>query len=113
MPEQSNNSCSLLYCTTPDQTEAERIGQVLVEQQLAACVNILPGMISIYRWENERQHTREAVLLIKTTTANTETVIQRIVELHPYDCPAVFSLSIESGHPEFLEWIQNQINPCQ
>lgn len=103
------NGCCLLYCTTSNQQEAQKIGQILVEEQLAACVNILPGMLSIYRWEGKIEQANEAVLIVKTTHNIVETTIKRIVHLHSYDCPAVLQLAIESGHAGFLDWMKNQV----
>ena len=97
-----------LYATATDADEATRIARPLVEKGLVACVNILEGMRSVYRWEGELREDREAVVVMKTRSDLVEEVTQLIKELHSYDCPCVVALPIEGGDPEFLAWIQEQ-----
>ncbi len=94
-----------VYVTAPNKVEAERIGRLVVEKRLAACVNILDGMQSLYWWEGAVQSAREAVLVAKTTKEKVAALTAAIVAAHSYDCPCVVSLPIESGHAEFLRWI--------
>jgi len=105
----SSTDCLLLYCTAGSLEEAESIGSQLVSERLAACVNILPQMISVYQWQGKTERSQEVVLLVKTVSDKVDRVTSRIVELHSYDCPAVLSLPIESGAPEFLQWIAEQV----
>ena len=98
----------LVYTTAPDLDVAEAIGGKLVEEGLAACVNVLPGMRSIYSWQGEVQRDDEVVALIKTRSALAVRVIDRIEELHPYDGPAAFVISTTGGSIEFLKWVEEQ-----
>ena len=99
----------IVYCTLPDTDEAQRIARVLVEERLAACVNIVPGLRSIYRWKDAVHDDAERLAIIKTTTAGFEALRARIVELHPYDCPEVIALPIERGHTPYLDWIREGV----
>ena len=97
---------SMLVLTTfggPE--EATAAANTLVGEELAACVNILPGVTSIYRWEGEVQTSGEVVCFIKTTEANFEKLRARLVELHSYDVPEVIGLPIKAGHAAYLEWL--------
>lgn len=95
----------LVYTTYPSIVEAERAGQALVEQGLAACVNILPGMRSIYRWEGKVERAEEAVMIIKTRAEAQGKVAEAIRESHPYDTPAILFLPTEGGDAGYVAWI--------
>jgi periplasmic divalent cation tolerance protein len=105
---QENDKAVLIYSTFPDPATAERVGGVLVDRGLAACVNILPGMISIYVWQGMRDRDSETVMIIKTRTSLVERVVAEAKALHPYDNPALVALPIEGGSTEFLRWIGEQ-----
>jgi periplasmic divalent cation tolerance protein len=94
-----------VYTTYPSIVEAEETGRVLVEQRLAACVNILPGMISHYRWEGAVERAEEVVMLIKTRASLAEAVRARVKDKHSYDTPAILVLPIESVDETYLGWI--------
>ena len=98
----------LIYSTYPSAADAERIGGALVDGGLAACVNILPGMTSIYVWEGKRQRDAEAAMIVKTRAGLADTVIAEARKLHPYSNPAFVVLPIEGGSSEFLDWIAEQ-----
>ena len=98
----------LVYGTFPSVEVAEAIGAGLVEQGLAACVNIFPGMISIYVWQGARQREQEAAMLIKTRAALGERVMAEVRRQHPYSTPALLVLPVSSGSPDFLAWIAAQ-----
>ena len=95
--------CSV-YITAGDEKEAGRIGRALVEEKLAACVNILP-VKSIYRWEEDVEEEAEAVMFVKTQQELTDKVIDRVKALHSYDVPCIVSFTIEKGDSEYLDWI--------
>jgi periplasmic divalent cation tolerance protein len=76
-----------------------------VEEGLAACINILPGMVSVYRWNEAVERADETVMLIKTTTAGAPAVVEAVRALHPYQVPAVMVLPVAGGNPDFLSWI--------
>lgn len=97
-----------IYMTTANVEEAQRIGRELVEAHLAACVNILPGMTSMYRWEGKVQESQEVVLIAKTTALLVPALTERVKALHSYACPCVVSLAIEGGNPDFINWIETE-----
>ena len=99
---------NLVYVTTKDKDEARRIGRALVESRLAACVNIIDGVNSIYWWEGEVQDETEAVLIAKTKEALVPELIEKVKALHSYSCPCVVSLPIQDGNPDFLSWIESE-----
>jgi periplasmic divalent cation tolerance protein len=98
----------LIYVTTSDRDEARRIGRTLVEERLVACVNILDGMESMYWWHGAIQEATEAVLIGKTREDLVASVVDRVKELHSYECPCVVSLPIEDGNLGFLGWIDEE-----
>ncbi len=99
-----------LYCTAPDAATAGAIAEALVNERLAACVNILPSMESIYRWNDAIEHANETVLIVKTTSASAPAASARIAALHPYDTPAIAAIEVkQSGsNAAFLNWIAAQ-----
>jgi periplasmic divalent cation tolerance protein len=95
----------VVFITTGTPQEAEAIARVLVEERLAACANVLPGVTSIYRWEGKVQRDSEVLLVVKTTDANLPALIQRVKELHSYQVPEIVALPITGGSPEYLTWL--------
>ncbi len=95
----------LALSTVPDKETGSSIGNALVKDRLAACVNIIPGVTSVYEWENEIHSEGEYILLIKTREPLFEKVREKILELHPYELPEVISVKIEKGHLPYLNWI--------
>ena len=98
----------LVYMTAGSLDEAERIGWALVSERLAACVNLLPAMQSIYRWDGKVQQEAEVAMLAKTRTELIERLTRRVLELHSYECPCVVAVPIEGGNPAFLEWVRSE-----
>lgn len=98
----------LAYITTSNAEEARRIGKILVEERLAACVNILPQMESHYWWDGKVESAQEAVLIAKTRGDLREALQQRVLKLHSYSCPCVVFLPIASGNPAYLDWIVHE-----
>lgn len=103
----------LLYVTAANAEQAKTIGEVLVQERLVACVNILAPMSSIYWWQGQIQRDTEAVLIAKTRAELVERVIARVKALHSYTVPCVVSLAIEQGNPAFLQWIADETAPAQ
>ena len=99
---------SLVYVTTADIAQARRIGRALIESRMAACVNILDGMKSIYWWGGEVEEADETVLIIKTRTALVDAVIERVEELHDARTPCVLEIAVPRGNRDFLDWIDNE-----
>jgi periplasmic divalent cation tolerance protein len=103
---QAPENIRLLYCTCPDTDTAQRIARALVEQRLAACVNIVPGLRSIYRWKGEVQDDAECLLLIKTRESRVEALAESIRRLHPYELPEVIAVPVVAGLAPYLDWIR-------
>lgn len=94
-----------VHVTVPDRERAEAIGRTLVGERLAACVSILPGITSIYRWEDELHADEEVLCLLKTTADRFEALAERIRSLHPYDVPEIIATEIVAGSPAYLDWV--------
>ena len=95
----------LIYITAKDKDEARRIGRALVEERLAACVNVFDGVNSMYWWEGKVQDEAEAVLVAKTKESLVPDLAERVKSLHSYSCPCIVSLPIVNGNQDFLDWI--------
>ncbi len=102
----------LVYTTYPSIVEAEKAGRVLVERQLAACVNILPGMVSIYRWEGALERAEEAVMIVKTRAALADAVSAAVKEMHAYETPAILVIPLEKVDPHYLAWMSAETAPA-
>lgn len=99
----------LVLCTCPDPATAQQIAEQLVEKQLAACVNILPGLISVYQWQGKPEKAEEHLLLIKTTNEAYDALQQTLTRLHPYELPEIIAVPIEGGSAAYLQWIGQQV----
>jgi len=97
----------ILFVTAPNSDEAGRIAEALVGERLAACVNIISGIESIYRWEGNVARDKEVLLIIKTTDARYGEIEQRVKELHSYATPEVIAYRIERGSEDYLNWLRN------
>jgi periplasmic divalent cation tolerance protein len=95
----------VVFVTTSDEADAERIAGVLVEERLAACVNIVGGIRSVYRWEGKVTTDREQLLIIKTFADRFDALKEKVLEEHTYDLPEIVALPIESGHHAYLDWL--------
>jgi periplasmic divalent cation tolerance protein len=91
--------------------DAERIARALVEERLAACVNVVPGVVSVYRWKGAVEREPELLLVIKTMAQQVEALKARLLELHPYELAEVVVIPIVGGHGAYLEWIAQQVHP--
>ena len=101
---------SALFCfsTCPDAATAERIAAALVGERLAACVNIVPGLRSVYRWNGAIERADEVLLLIKTQADRLQSLQDRLPQLHPYELPELVAVEIDHGLPAYLRWIADQ-----
>jgi len=99
----------MVLSTAGSQEEARRIAHALVEKGLAACVNIVPGVESVYRWEGKVESSAEWLLLMKTTAAAFPQLRTALTELHSYEIPECLSLEIADGSAAYLEWIGNSV----
>lgn len=95
-----------LHVTMPDAARASALARALVDEGLAACVNIVPGVRSIYRWEGKLQEDEEVLCLIKTRPAVFDRARARILALHPYEVPEILAFAVDDGSPAYLEWLQ-------
>jgi uncharacterized protein involved in tolerance to divalent cations len=95
----------VVLVTVPDAETADRLAEALVGERLAACVNVLGGVRSIYRWKGAVERDQELLCLCKTTRAGFDRLRARVVELHPYEVPEVIALPVELGHAPYLAWI--------
>ena len=89
---------------------AEEIGRRLVEERLAACVNVVPGLTSIYWWEGKVQRDAESLLVIKTTPEAYPRLERRIKELHPYTVPEILGLPVKEGNEDYLRWVREEVS---
>ena len=103
----------LVYTTYPSIVEAEQAGRALVERRLCACVNILPGMISHYRWEGKIERGEETVMIIKTRDSLAGDVSAAVKEMHSYSTPAILVIALESVDPAYHKWLlaETERNP--
>jgi periplasmic divalent cation tolerance protein len=100
----------IVLTTAGSEEEANRIARSLVESRAAACVNIVPQITSIYRWQGNVEEAREWLLIVKTTAANFGQVRDAIAELHSYEVPECICLTVEDGSPPYLEWIAESVS---
>lgn len=102
-------SSSICYVTTPNEESAKKIARAVISNKLAACVNIIPSIQSIYEWEGRINEDMEYLLMIKTTTANVDELTTFVRDNHPYSVAEVISVKIESGNPPYLDWITKSV----
>lgn len=102
---------TVLACLTtcPDAATAERIAEALVGEGLAACVNLLPGVTSVYRWQGAVERSAEVLLIIKTTESGFAALRDRLVEIHPYELPELIAVPVGPGLPAYLDWVRDLV----
>ncbi len=98
----------LIYTTFPSLKEAKAVGGALVAARLAACVNMFPGMVSIFEWKGAREEADEVAMIIKTQAKLVDKVLDETKRLHPYEVPALLVLPTEGGSSEYCDWILRQ-----
>ncbi|MGA8433841.1 MAG: divalent-cation tolerance protein CutA, partial [Methyloceanibacter sp.] len=103
----------LVYTTFASLDDAKRVGDAVVSARLAACVNIFPGMISIYEWKGTREMADEVAMIIKTRASLVDAVLAETKRLHPYELPALLVLPTEGGSDEYCGWILGQTGRAQ
>ncbi|CAD2212812.1 periplasmic divalent cation tolerance protein [Angomonas deanei] len=97
---------SMCYVTSPSREVAKKLAHLLVSQKAAACVNIVPGVTSVYSWKGAVEEDEEVLLLVKTQTHLVDNVISIVKENHPYDCPEIVSVPMGKGSPDYLDWVK-------
>ena len=95
----------VVYCTCPDEASGQKIADHLVGERLAACVNLIPGLRSTYRWKGEVQHDAECLLLVKTRQSRLAAMQEAIRASHPYELPEVIAVPVVAGSKEYLRWV--------
>jgi periplasmic divalent cation tolerance protein len=105
MPEET----IVVLTTFPDADTARRVARILIEEQLAACANLLPPIESIYRWKGAIETATETLVLIKSTIWKYQLLEAKILELHPYEVPEIISLRADTGHIKYLRWIEQSV----
>jgi len=101
----------VLLTTFPDEDTAARVARALVDERLCACVNLLPGVRSIYRWKGAVTDEREVLAIAKTTAARLPALERRLAELHPYEVPELVALAAAHVHPPYLAWLLAEVAP--
>lgn len=96
--------------TAPDKSVAESLASSVVEERLAACANLIPGVTSIYRWEGEIRTDAEVLVVFKTTDDRFNALRDRVLELHPYDVPEVLALPVPEGSADYLDWVREEVD---
>jgi periplasmic divalent cation tolerance protein len=99
----------VVLTTVEKQEDGEHLARLLVERQLAACVQVLPPMVSIYRWQGKIEQASEVLLLIKTTRAVYQELEAAIKENHPYQTPEIIALPVEAGSHDYLRWLADSV----
>ncbi len=104
-----NTNRLIVFCTCPDRETALRLAETLVDRELAACANVVPGLTSVYRWQGRRETAEESLLLIKTRADAYPELEEAIRALHPYELPEIIAVPIEQGLAAYLAWIDNGV----
>ena len=99
----------LVFSTSPDEERGRAMAKTLVSKRLAACVNVIPGVTSIYRWEDQVREDPECLLIIKSTGDKIEDLAGQIEKLHPYELPEVLAVPVTGGLPAYLDWVRNSV----
>lgn len=104
-----NTNRLIVFCTCPDRETALRLAETLVDRELAACANVVPGLTSVYRWQGRRETAEESLLLIKTRADAYPELEEAIRALHPYELPEIIAVPIEQGLAAYLAWIDDGV----
>jgi len=107
------NEVQIVFCTVPDTDTGHRIAAQLVEYGLAACVNLIPGVESVYRWKGRLEKASEVLLMIKSRSADYTAVETAITALHPYELPEIIAVPLNNGLPAYLDWVRSIKNEAQ
>jgi periplasmic divalent cation tolerance protein len=104
---QMSSEILMVYCTCPDEQVAESISTHIVEMGLAGCVNRIPGLTSVYKWEGEMKSGTEVLLLIKTAADRCAALTTELAKIHPYGLPEIIAVPVTAGHQPYLDWIKD------
>ena len=103
----SESPVLIVFCTCPDEPSAKAVAQRLVGDRLAACVSLLPSVVSVYRWKDQVETDKEVLLWIKTTSAAYASVETAIRSTHPYELPEIIAVESALGLPDYLQWVHD------
>lgn len=112
MASSRSDSYKTVLVTAPSLAVARKLARSVLEERLAACVSVVPGIESHYRWKGRLEKSREALLILKTTKARLAMLRQRVLELHPYETPEFVVLPIQGGSPAYLAWVAESVSPA-
>lgn len=101
----------IIHCSCADAESANAIARSLVEEQLAACVSVIPGLRSTYRWQGQVNCADEALLLVKTTRERFPATVDRLRELHAYELPEIIAVDVSVADPAYQAWVESQVGP--
>jgi periplasmic divalent cation tolerance protein len=101
----------VVLCTCPDNTTAHELAKTILSEKLAACVNLIPQVTSLYYWQGQLEEAQEVQLVIKSRRTLFGVLQQRLLALHPYDIPEIIALPVLAGAPEYLQWLQEHTTP--
>lgn len=104
----NGDGCIIVLVTVPDHNVARKISETILAARLAACVNILPGVQSMYWWEGKIADEQEVLLMMKTTEARYDSLSQTIKSVHPYEVPEILAVPILNGLPQYIEWVKRE-----
>lgn len=101
----------VVLVTAPNAETGEFLARELVEERVAACANVVPGLVSVFWWEGEIQRDDEVLVIFKTRADRLEALRERVTDLHPYEVPEVLALPVDFAHPPYARWIAEQSRP--
>lgn len=101
---------AFIYITTSEKDESRNIGTKLVQERLAACINIVPSIDSVYLWKGEIEEDNESLLIVKTKTKNIDKIIKRVKEIHSYETPAILAIPIIDGSKDYLDYLDSEMD---
>ena len=101
---------SMIYITTSGVSESKKIARKLLEEKLAACINIIPAIDSIYLWKHEIEQATESIMVVKTKSGLVEEVIKRVEDIHSYEIPCILEISVVKGSKSYLKWMDSELN---
>lgn len=105
----TDTSVVAVLVTVPDAETGVDLARAAVQERLAACGNVVPGLTSVYRWKGQVHQDRESLIIFKTTRESLEPLKKRLLDLHPYDVPEILALSISDGHLPYLRWVEEEV----
>jgi periplasmic divalent cation tolerance protein len=100
---------AMVYITTSGREESEKIANILLEEKLAGCINIIPSIKSIYLWQGEIEADSESILIAKTKLERIDDIIKKVKEIHSYDIPCILAIPVIQGSMGYLEWLESEI----